>query len=309
MKVCSSPIARSLLLTFSLAVVAASLVSCGGPPAKSVPQAAPASPPVAASPAPAASAASGSPQERKGRELIEHAVQAMGGAKTIDGIQSLELKGKAKRIFPGGQDVVFDSRMTILVSGSVRQELDLPFGKLVTVATPAGAFTDIGDGPVLLPDAQREELESSFRRNLIVLLQARSRPDFRATAKGPAAFADGPAEQVEILSRGVEASLAIDAATGRIRAIRHLAVFGQAAGGKENVTKFSDYRTVKGLSYPFTAASTTGGEPSYSMQLETVAINEAVDPSIFEPKGNPVAPDAPAMEPSPSPSPAPTPKG
>src|SRR5450432_1382532 len=212
--------------------VAAS-VRCAGPSPVSAPQSAPGSSAAAASAKPV-SETSMPPDEQKGRALVDRAVEAMGGAKAVDGVRSLDLKGKAKRTFPSGEEVSFAMRTSILFPGRYRQEVELPMVKLVTVLGPDGAYTDMGDGPVLLPEAQRIEFDQSYRRNLLAVLRARNAPGFRAVAKASTEAGD----DVEVDASGVVVTLTIDRATGRIARLRFVSVLGPAT--KENVTEYTD---------------------------------------------------------------------
>lgn len=230
----------------------------------------------------------------------------MGGADAVDGVRTLELKGHARRIFPGGQETKFESTTTILFPAAIRQDLDLAFGRLTTVWTSQGAFTDMGNGPVLLPDLQRTELEAGFHRNLIAMLQARQQSDFHAFDRGPVTVGSTAAEEVEIHSGGQATTLAIDRDNGRILSMRSVSPMEARSGKRETVTVFSDYREVDHLRYPFKTSSALGGEPAAAVELETMRVNSPVEASFFEPSAAPVSPEAPA-EPAPAPSPTPTP--
>ncbi len=286
-----------------IGAAASFFASCSVPPATNAPS---------AQSTPAAAVAKPETPEERGRALIARAVAAMGGAKVVDGVVTLGLSGKARRVFPGGREIAFDSRTMIQLSGAVRQELDLPFGKLVTVWTPKQAFTDMGDGPVLLPDVQGAEIESGFRRNLIALLQARTQADFRAVDRGPTRVGAAAAEEVEVTQAGLVTKLAIEPATGLILASRYVTPMEARSTARESVTEYSDYALADGLSYPFSTSTSIKGEVSLTVKLEKVEVNRALEPTLFLPKTAPVSPDVPAA-PSPeapppaAPPPAPTP--
>jgi hypothetical protein len=231
----------------------------------------------------------------------------MGGANAVDGVRTLELKGNAKRIFPGGQETKFQSSTTIQLSGAVRQDLDLAFGRLTTVWTPQGAFTDMGSGPVLLPDVQRAELEAGFRRNLVALLQTRKQPDFHAFDRGEVTVGGVSATEVEVHSAGQATTLAIDRASGRILRTRSVSPMEARSGKRETVTEYSDYRKVDGLTYPFSATTSLGGQPAAAIQLESVRLNGPVEAALFEPSTAPVPAEGPE-ETSPTPAATPTPQ-
>jgi hypothetical protein len=178
-------------------------------------------------------------------------------------------------------------------------------GSLVTVWTPQGAFTDMGDGPVILPDAQKTAMEQGFRRNLVGLMKSRTMPGFRATAKGGAATSSGAqVELVEVASQGHTTVLGIDAASGRVLLAKWEGRIGAGGEPGETVTEFSDFKAAGSLTYPYALSSSFAGTPTHSVQLESVAVNGAMDPSLFEPKGAPVPADPPAAPSTPAPTPA-----
>src|SRR5262245_3177288 len=150
--------------------------STSSPPPQAVPPAsAPPGGVVAVAPTPVPKTLSlSSPEDEKGAALIRKAIDAMGGAAVVDGIKTLELRGKATRKFPGGNAVDFSSTTYMLFPDQYRQDVTLPMRSLVTVWTPQGAFTDMGDGPVILPDAQRTAMEQGLRRNLVGLMKSRT---------------------------------------------------------------------------------------------------------------------------------------
>lgn len=216
----------------------------------------------------------------------------------VDGVKTLQANAKVKRKFPGGNEVEFDSKTALLFPDRYRQEARLPMGEIVTVWVPEGAFTDMGNGPVLLPEAQDAALEDSFRRNLVSLLQARSRPGFRATT-GSAGEGAAETESLDIDSGGLRTTLEIDRATGRVRRLRYLSASAAAGIGGETVVEFSDWRPVKGLNYPFGFSSTVAGKPTHAGQVQELTVNAPLEASLFEPKGAPV-PAEPVATPAPS---------
>jgi hypothetical protein len=303
---------------FSLAALAALSLSCANSGTAPPPQAVPA---VSATPAPGVGMVAptpvpktfslSSPDDEKGMALIRKAVDGMGGTGVVDGVKTLELRGKATRKFPGGNSVDFNSTTYLAFPDRYRSDVQLPMGSLVTVWTPEGAFTDMGDGPVKLPDVQTTAMEQGFRRNLVGLLKARTSPGFVATAKGPGKTPAGAAvELVEVRSGGHTTVLGIDPASGRILSTSWSGRIGAGGEPGETVSEFTDFRAGSdGLIYPYALTSTFAGTPTHSVVLESVLVNATIDPALFEPKGVPVSAE-PAVAPTPGgPTPAATPGG
>lgn len=219
---------------------------------------------------------------RKGRALVEKAVEAVGGAARLDGLVSYQEKATTSTHSPQGATEVKTS-LTRVYPGKYREERALSFGTIATVITPAGGFYSMARGGGDLIDEQRAAYEKQFARNVLTLLRARRDAGFAATSAGPGKAGETSVEQVDVSSGGVSARLGIDPATGRVLS---LAYRGRGPGGMfgDIVQTFSDFRAVEGLTLPFKTAGTFNGEPSpqHSSTVESIVINAPVAPSLFE---------------------------
>ena len=220
---------------------------------------------------------------RKGRALVDQAVEAVGGAARLDALVSYQEKATTSAHSPQGVTEVKTS-LTRVYPGKSREERTLSFGTIATVVTPAGGFfaTARGGGDDMI-DEQRAAYEKQFARNVISLLRARRDAGFAASAAGTGKAGETAVEQVDVSARGSAARLGIDPATGRVLS---LAYRGRGPGGMfgDIVQTFSDFRAVEGLTLPFKTAATFNGEPSpaHSSTVESIVINAPVPPSVFE---------------------------
>ena len=86
-----------------------------------------------------------------------------------------------------------------------------------------------------------------------------------------------------LVTGGASYALGIDPATGRILRLSYKRR-GQQGNFGEFVQTFSDFRAVGGLSLPFKVTATFDGQPwkEQSSTIETIVINGAIDPALFE---------------------------
>jgi hypothetical protein len=132
-----------------------------------------------------------------------------------------------------------------------------------------------------LPDSARIGQEKEVNRRLLSILRARK--SLNPTAIGSGKIGETPVEQVAIEVDHASYTLGIDPATGRI-----LSSSSWRRGPEGNfgqfIQTFSDFRTVDGLNLPFKITGTFNNQPwkEQSPTIETIAVNQKIDPSLFE---------------------------
>ena len=233
--------------------------------------------------APAATAVSASEDAKKrGRALIERAVEAAGGAARIDGLVSYQERWSVSRQTPQG---VTELKTALFVNfpDKVRTERTFPFGTIVTVVTPSDGFLTLPRETAELTADQRADFMQQYRRRLLMLLRARREEGFTAAAAGPGKAGDVSVEHVDVWYGGFSARLGLDAATGRILTLSFRGRGNTGAFG-EIVQTFSDFRPTGGLTLPFKTTATFDGaaDPAQSPTVETIVVNGEVPPALFE---------------------------
>jgi hypothetical protein len=215
---------------------------------------------------------------RRGRALVEKAVEAAGGAARVDGLTSYTEKGTAATPSPNGVREV-KTTLLALYPDKVRVEQTYPFGTITNVLTRGAGFVIFPRGESEMNDAQRDAAEKQFKIGLLPLLRARRGEGFTAAALG----ADGATEQVEVSFGGVRARLSLDPASGRVLSLSYR---GRAPGGEigQIVRTFSDFRAAGGLTLPFKTVETFGADsaPVRTLTVESIVVNGEVAPSLFE---------------------------
>ena len=211
---------------------------------------------------------------KRGQALIAKAVEAMGGSK-LDQLVSFQKRDSRAT----------DAKSSLLLAfpDAVRQETVRPTFTLVSVVTPSESFFIVNDAARSMPEANRTAIYKELNHEPIILLRARTQPDFKAWAAGTDKVGDTTVEHVDVELPGFTTTLGIDPATGRVLSQTY---HGRGAGGVlgEIVINYSDFRSVEGLSLPFKMSATFDGQPfpPLTASVETATINAQVDPASFK---------------------------
>ena len=204
---------------------------------------------------------------KRGQELIAKAVEALGGAAKLDQLRTLQ------RTDVRGNQV--KNILTLASADTLRQETVRPTFTLISVITPAESFVVVNDHARPMADDNRTAIYKELNHDLIFLLRARTRSDFKASLAGN--------DTVDIELPEFTTTLAIDPGTGRVVSQTYK---GRGPGGVlgQIVINYSDFRTVEGLSLPFKTTATFDGEPfpALSATVEALTINGQIDPVSFK---------------------------
>jgi YHS domain-containing protein len=208
---------------------------------------------------------------KRGQELIAKAVGSTGAK--LDQLQTLqktELRGnQVKNI------------LTFAFPETLRQETVRPNFTLTSVITPSDSFVQVNNNARPMSGAGRAAIYKELNHDLIFLLRARTRPDFKAWLSTEAA--EEKLERVDIELSEFTTTLGIDPATGHVI---NQTYRGRGPGGVvgQIVINYSDFRTVEGLSLPFKTTATFDGQPfpALSGTIEAITFNGQIDPSAFK---------------------------
>lgn len=134
-----------------------------------------------------------------------------------------------------------------------------------------------------MPEAEQKAFYKDLNHELIVLLRARTKSDFKAWAAGSDKAGETTIERLEVELPGFTAVLGIDPATGRVLSQTYR---GRGPGGVigEIAINYSDFRSVEGLLLPFKMSATFDGQayPALSATVETATINGQIDANSFK---------------------------
>ena len=211
---------------------------------------------------------------KRGQELIAKAVSALGGSK-LDQLVSFQKKDV--------RDNQIRSVLLFVFPDTLRQETIRPTFTLASVVSPSDSFFVFNNRANPMLEGTRRAVVKELNHELIVLLRARTLPDFKAFAAGSHKVGETSVERVDVELPGFTTTLGIDPSTGRILTQTY---HGRGPGGilGEIAISYSDFRTVEGMSLPFKIAATFDGQPlpPQSATIESITINGQVDPASFK---------------------------
>ena len=197
---------------------------------------------------------------KRGQELIAKAVEAFGAGSKLDQLRSFQrtdLRGnQVKNI------------LVLAFPDSLRQETVRPNFTLISVITPSDSFVIVNNAARPMPEGNRAAIYKELNHELLVLLRARTRSDFKASL---------PTTRRKVTNTSTlncqdsPQRLGIDPATGRVVSQTYK---GRGPGGVvgQIVINYSDYRTVEGLSLPFKTTATFDGQPFPALSATIEAI-------------------------------------
>ena len=219
---------------------------------------------------------------KRGQELIAKAVDALGGSSKLDQLVSFQRKALTA-------DQIKNTLLLTFPDG-VRQEIVRPNFTLVSVVTPSESFFLFNNNAQSMPEDNRALIHKELNHELVVLLRARTRPEFKMWSTGNATVGETAVERVDVEFGEFTTTLSIDPATGRVLGQTYR---GRALGGVfgEIVLYYSDFRTVEGLSLPFKTTATLGSQPvpALSTTIEAITVNGPIDPATFKKPKSPTS--------------------
>jgi YHS domain-containing protein len=235
--------------------------------------------PRAGAPMPASNAA-----VSKGRQLLDRAAAAHGGAK-LDGMATyIETWTTTQQRQTG--PVSITNRNLWRFPGGGRNERTLPLAggprTIATVLTPAGAWGAFGSDVSVPPPGALPAFQRMLWQPLVALLRMRNEPDVKVAALGATTVNATNLERVRVVRGGVDITLLIDPASGRVHSTQY---FDRKSDGEygEIALAYGDYRSVEGVLVPFVEKGTFNGmpHPGLTRTLESASVNGAVDAALF----------------------------
>jgi YHS domain-containing protein len=205
-----------------------------------------------------------------GRAMLERVAGAMGGA-ALDAATSYEERWTS----PGPTPMSYVLR--VVPPDRVRLDQTISGrGTFGTVLISGESFS-LAQGTVraIEPAAANALREELHQRHPVLLMRARTSPDFRTVAAGPN-------RTVVQVGDGPTMTLTVDAATHLLASVA-LRSRGPAGEVGELVYTYSDYRMENGVTLPFRVTVTFEGEPfpQRSAVIEAVRLNQSIDPGAF----------------------------
>jgi hypothetical protein len=274
---------RSSSLPVALLVAVALATGCASPPT-SPPRTGTASVP-ATSPsgsAPAPPVKSEPSDDQRAHDLLEKVVEAMGGAAVIDRVQTLILTGKIQQRSALG-DYEATVTTTFLYPNKMRRDVVLPTGgSISSVFTPDRAWMAGVLGSVELAEEEKQKMEAAAMRNPVSILKSRNHKLLRVSlgrSEGP----EGERHDVLVVWVAGETTEAVLDGERRIVEFSWETTPSSPEAKREHIRlRYSDFRMVEGLFYPFSSETFSGEEKVSSFRLDSLRVNQPVLPALFE---------------------------
>jgi YHS domain-containing protein len=221
-----------------------------------------------------------------GRALVDRAVIAIGGARSLDSLSSCVESWSATQPTMQG-DIPVTARALWRFPDAVRLERTMTRDNKTTttarVVAGGEAWFDGGPGRIfpMQPDTVGE-LQRTFAWRVIPMLRARTASDFQAVSLGKATMAGAMVERVRVRQGPVDATLGIDPSSGEVRAVSFVGRNAEGQFGEYEIA-LSDYRAVGVLKLPFSERALFDGvaDSGMSRTLSAIDLNVPLDAALF----------------------------
>ena len=201
----------------------------------------------------------------RGKQLLERAQQAMGGADKLAGVKDATVLADAAIAAAAGVKVKI---VEMYVSpGQIRQEQELPFGKIITYTDGKSGWLSTPQGVQNMPaDILKQAQGEIFRELYTSLLSDRD------TSRIVNAIRENA---VEISAGSMRVVIEFDPATG-LPARQVYTEPGENGAPAETSEVFSDWREVSGIKLPFKVDQQQNGKQVADITVSEYKINSGL---------------------------------
>lgn len=224
-----------------------------------------------------------------GKALLDRAAQAHGGAKldALDSYTESYVVATANQM-PSPPRVTTTWRYPDAVRSERSFEMNGRTMTIVTLLADGGGWNGPADAPQLGPvnPVSIPGLQQQTRRMVLPLLRMRAAAGTKIAALPPGTVDGVRVDRVRMVRDGLDVTLNIDTASGRVHSTSAIDRGTEAAFG-EVVVLFGNYREVDGLLVPYSERGLFDGraEATLDRALETAIVNPPVDPARFKAGG------------------------
>jgi len=215
----------------------------------------------------------------KGKSLFSKIVASLGGDEKVRKVKGFQFRGTMKVKSPMGE---MDAKIveSFSLPDSIRQELTLPMGTMVVVASPGASFMAMGPRSSDMPGSQRDETMKEIRRIPIVVARADGGSKLTINHAGSDKIGDTAVEILDVTNDGADMRWLVDPSNGHVLRASFRSVGD--TGPAESVVDYSDWHQVDGMWIPWAEAVKQNGELSQSLQITEYKLDPALDPKMFE---------------------------
>jgi zinc protease len=193
----------------------------------------------------------------RGRELLQKAQKAMGGADRLAAVKDTSQTAEVAMAGPG---VKLKQRNRYLAPGYFRQDVELPFGKVATYTDGKTGWMVTPQGTMPMNDSVLKQAQGEIFRSLFKLMTADRDPSLKVNGVSE--------DTVEIsAANGPSVRVKFDPATG----LPTRETYSEGPNSSEEI--FSDWRDADGLKLPFKIEVQQGGNKVADVTISEYKIN------------------------------------
>lgn len=214
-----------------------------------------------------------------GQTVFAKVVESLGGAEKVAAIKDISYKAAVKIKTPMGQ---MEAKLAVamILPDRVRQDIEMPMGKMILVRSPSGSFMTFGPETQDMPESEAAEMAKEMKRSPIPIAQAFAGGRATINHAGTEKIGDVSAEILDVTNDGSEVRLFVDPSNGRILRSAYRSV-GEK-GPTDNIVEYSDWKEIDGAWIAFSESVRENGEESQSAKIDEYKLNAGVDPKLFE---------------------------
>ena len=207
----------------------------------------------------------------KGRALLQRVQQALGGADKLAAVKDLQYQANVEVQTPGAVMKVKQTN-TFLPPSSLRQDIELPFGKQSVYSDGTAGWMSGFQGMQGLPPQVVKQVRGELFRQIALLVMSDHDPNRTVNFAGDGAL--------DISSKdGENVRLEVDGKTGMP------AKTSYQEGGQGSVSQiFADWRDVNGILLPFEWTTMQGDKKFATVKIDNYKINSGLTPEMLSKK-------------------------
>jgi zinc protease len=212
------------------------------------------------------------------RALLAKVIEGMGGAAKLQSVKAVKQTATVTQKTPQG-DIPVEIESVTVVPNQTHLRAQTPQGEMVRVVTPSFAYMSMGAmGTREFPSSMRDEALKDLRRSPIYVAQHAN--DVKVALGGTEKVGDVEAQVLDVNADGAQTRWFVDPKSGHIVRSQYQGITPN--GPAEVQSDFSDFKTVDGITFPFSSKQSQNGQESASIQVKDVTVNPQVDPKMFD---------------------------
>ena len=207
----------------------------------------------------------------KGKELLQHVQQALGGSDKLAAIQDIQFHADLEVFTPGATMKVKQTNSFIAPS-TIRQDNELPFLKQSVYFDGTSGWLAGMQGVQTLPPPVIKQVQGEAFRELAALVMSDRAADRTVNYAGDGA--------VDISSKdGQSARLTVDEKTGLPAKLGYQQGAGEGGNAVEEI--FSDWRDVNGIRLPYQWTIMQGDKKFAALTVQDYKINSGLTAEVL----------------------------